>query len=55
MFWFLPGVLTKGEINEEVLISLRSCIVTSVAAGNGYQIGLLPSFEEVCRRDVVHI
>jgi len=35
VFCFLPGVLTKGEINEEILILLRSCIVTLVAAWNG--------------------
>jgi hypothetical protein len=34
MFCFLPAVLAKGEINEEILIRLRRSVVTSATAWN---------------------
>jgi hypothetical protein len=55
MFCFLSGVLTKGEINEEILILLRSAIVTSATAWNSNQVRLLTCFKEIFRRDVVHV
>jgi hypothetical protein len=47
--------LANGEINKEILIFLGSGVVASMAAWNGDQIRLLTSFEEILRRDVVHM
>jgi len=55
VFLFLFCFLANGEINKEILIFLSSGVVASMAAWNGDQIRLLTSFEEILRRDVVHM